>query len=118
MRSCYRSEHAYDRHAETDADARFAKNWKNFKTFTFFLFIFWMTGVVGGAVWKISLIWGLILFAKGVNNYGWPSEGNWPKSDDRCSWSSSKGETEPEYDRRDMYRRPKRRPNWRKKDLV
>lgn len=114
MKSCYRSRYR-DEEDYHKRDRKFAKDLNTFRNISLIFLILWITGVIGGAVWKFMFIWGAILFIKGVKEYGWPGEGNWP------GWQKSDYEQEEDaydYSEQDKYRRPKRRPTWRKKDLV
>ena len=114
MKSCYR-DYYYDEEGSSKGHRKFAKGLTAFKNVSLVIFILWLTGVIGSAVWKFMFIWGVILFVKGVKKYGWPSKGQWPGTDD---YSSASEEDEYDYSEQDKYRRPKRRPTWRKKDLV
>lgn len=59
---------------------KFYRALRTFFVFSAISFAFMVTGQSTG-MWKISLIWGAVLFAKYVHIFGWPGANGWLGSD-------------------------------------
>ncbi|GJM31164.1 MAG: hypothetical protein DHS20C18_01650 [Saprospiraceae bacterium] len=98
---------------------KFYRNLRSFIAFTIIVPAIWLvTGSFIG-LWKISIIWGIILFVKSIKLFGVPGTGGW-LSRDFEDWQAERKNEEP---LEDFDTRPKAEPlfdqgHWRERDLV
>ncbi len=113
--------HHYDsrrgrRRSVADEKVRFYRNLRTFIAFNFIVPATWLlTGDING-LWKVSVIWGIIMFFKSVKLFGVPGTDGW-LSQDFEDWVAKRKEAEPLADE------PEAEPlfdrgSWRERDLV
>ena len=92
---------------------RFFRNVRAYMIFNIVVMALMVTGSGVIGLWKVSVIWGAILFIKYVRLYGWPGTHGW-FSDDWKDWmherESRRGNEAEPLDPKD--------PHWRDHDLV
>jgi hypothetical protein len=87
---------------------RFAKAVRTYLTVNLIMFALMIISGGTSGWWKVAVIWGAVLAAKGLWLYGWPKLD--PDYDDY--------DEQERYREQQSYHRRPRRPHWRDKDLV
>ena len=108
--------HAKRRHSRKHWGSPRYRFFRNLRAYVIFNIVMVALMLSGGGfigLWKVSMIWGAVLFIKYVRLYGWPGANGW-FSDDWKEWMHERehrrrNEAEP-LDPKD--------PGWRDRDLV
>ena len=105
-----------------DEKGRFYRHLRSFVAFNFIVPAIWiLTGDFNG-LWKVSLIWGIILFIKSIKLFGVPGTDGWLSRDFEV-WAAERHDVEPLEDLPDAeplfdQSSPRERSSWRDRDLV